>query len=86
MLGVNLNALQVTFAQRLFYVVWAGEQLAAIRHEAGQVDVALKSAAVPNAGFQGDGWTGAGLKDTPAEMRRSDMASFCVEKWFSSSV
>jgi hypothetical protein len=61
---------EATFAQRLFFVAWAGEQLAALRHDAGQTDAPLSSAAVANAGFEGSLWTGAGMPPPPASMRR----------------
>ena len=62
---------EVTFAQRLFFVVWAGEQLAALRHDAGQNDVPLARAAVVNAGYEGSQWTGAGMETPPVAMRRA---------------
>lgn len=61
---------EVTYAQRLTYVVWAGEQLAALRHDAGQKDAPFSATAVPNAGYGGSLYTGAGMEAPPAEMRR----------------
>ena len=63
---------EVTLAQRIFYVAWAGEQLAAIRRAAGQRDAPLAAAGVPNAGYQGRGWTGGGFDPAaPREMTRT---------------
>ena len=60
----------MTYCQRLLFLVKAGEQLAAIRHDAGQEDASLEVAAVPNSGFQGSKWTGAGMQAAPSEMLR----------------
>ena len=42
-----------TYVGRLFFLAKAGEQLAAVRHDAGQSDAPLSAASVPNAGFGG---------------------------------
>ena len=49
---------EVTHSARLFWCVKMAEQLAAIRCDAGQDDVPLAAAAVPNAGDGSSLWTG----------------------------
>jgi hypothetical protein len=49
---------EVTHSARLFWCVKMAEQLAAIRCDAGQDDVPLAAAAVPNAGYGSSLWTG----------------------------
>ena len=57
-----------TYVGRLFFLAKAGEQLAAVRHDAGQSDAPLSAASVPNAGFGGAKWTGAGMALPPPLM------------------
>ena len=59
---------EITFVGRLFYIVAAGEQLAAMRHEAGEADAELSAAAIPNSGWGGEYWSGAGMAPPSSEM------------------
>ena len=61
---------EVTHSARLFWCIRFAEQLAAIRCHAGQTDASLAVAAVPNAGYGGELWTGAGMDPAPPELIR----------------